>query len=87
MPDAVEPLLPLTLFLPLLAMVPGGRWALPLVAPLTLWPAFRERVRTRDYLGAWALGGLGIGIAYPQLMQKILTLGLNYSSSDQMPLG
>jgi hypothetical protein len=49
-------LLPLTLFLPLLAAVPGGRWALPLVAPLTLWPAFRERVRARDYLGAWVLG-------------------------------
>jgi hypothetical protein len=49
-------LLPLTLFLPLLTAVPGGRWALPLLAPLTLWPAFRERVRTRDYLGAWALG-------------------------------
>ena len=49
-------LLPLTLFLPLLTAVPGGRWALPLVAPLTLWPAFRERVRTRDYLGAWTLG-------------------------------
>jgi hypothetical protein len=49
-------LLPLTLFLPLLAAVPGGSWALPLVAPLTLWPAFRERVRARDYLGAWTLG-------------------------------
>ncbi|MEO6194018.1 MAG: hypothetical protein ABIS20_13490 [Thermoanaerobaculia bacterium] len=47
---------PLTLFLPLLAYLPGGRWALPLIAPLTLWPAFRERVRTRDYLGAWTLG-------------------------------
>jgi hypothetical protein len=49
-------LLPLTLFLPLLAMLPGGRWVLPLAAPLTLWFAFRERVRSRDYLGAWTLG-------------------------------
>jgi len=49
-------LLPLTLFLPLLAAVPGGRWALPLVAPLTLWLAFRERVAARDYPRACALG-------------------------------
>lgn len=49
-------LLPLTLFLPLLTAVPGGSWALPLVAPLTLWPVFRERVRTQDYLGAWTFG-------------------------------
>jgi len=49
-------LLPLTLFLPLLTMLPGGQWVLPLVAPLPLWFAFRERVRTRDYLGAWTLG-------------------------------
>jgi hypothetical protein len=52
----VSRLLPLTLLLPLLAGVPGGRWALPLAAPLTLWPVFRERVRARDYLGAWTLG-------------------------------
>ena len=49
-------LLPLTLFLPLLTMLPGGQWVLPLAAPLTLWFAFRERVRVRDYLGAWTLG-------------------------------
>jgi hypothetical protein len=49
-------LLPLTVFLPLLAALPGGRWALPLAAPLTLWFAFRERVRSQDYLGAWTLG-------------------------------
>src|SRR5436305_709111 len=49
-------LLPLTLLLPLLAVVPGGAWALPLIAPLTLWLAFRERVRAQDYLGAWTLG-------------------------------
>ena len=49
-------LLPATIFLPLLAALPGGVWALPLVAPLTLWFPFRERVRGRDYLGAWTLG-------------------------------
>lgn len=49
-------LLPLTILLPLLAVVPGGAWVLPLVAPLTLWPAFRERVGARDYLAAWTLG-------------------------------
>jgi hypothetical protein len=46
----------LTPFVPLLALVPGGQWALPLVAPLTLWFAFRERVREADYYRAWTLG-------------------------------
>jgi hypothetical protein len=54
--DSAGRLLPLTLFLPLLAAVPGGRWALPLIAPLTLWLAFRERVQARDYPGAVTLG-------------------------------
>ncbi|HEV7514724.1 MAG TPA: hypothetical protein VGR07_00340 [Thermoanaerobaculia bacterium] len=49
-------LLALTPFLPWLGLLPGGRWALPLLAPLTLYPAFAERVRRRDYLGAWSLG-------------------------------
>jgi hypothetical protein len=39
-----------------MGLLPGGRWALPLLAPLTLYPAFAERVRRRDYLGAWSLG-------------------------------
>ncbi len=51
-------LLLLTPLLPLLALLPGGRWALPLLAPLTLYFAFRERVRARNYLGAWGLGML-----------------------------
>lgn len=46
----------LTPFLPLLALIPGGSWALPLAAPLTLWPAFRDRVREGDYFRAWTLG-------------------------------
>lgn len=49
-------LLALTLLLPLLAALPAaGKWLLPLVAPLTLYPAFRERVLARDYRAAWAL--------------------------------
>ena len=49
-------LLVLTPFLPWLGLLPGGRWALPLLAPLTLYPAFVDRVRRQDYLGAWSLG-------------------------------
>jgi hypothetical protein len=46
----------LTPFVPLLAALPGGLWLLPLLAPLTLYPAFAERVRERDYFKAWQLG-------------------------------
>jgi len=46
----------LTPFLPLLTLIPGGKWALPLVAPLTLRFAFKERVREGDYFRAWTLG-------------------------------
>ncbi len=46
----------LTPFLPLLALLPGGKWALPLAAPLTLWFAFRERVKEGDTYRAWTLG-------------------------------
>lgn len=46
----------LTPFLPLVVLVPGGNWALPLAAPLTLYGAFRERVREGDYYRAWTLG-------------------------------
>ena len=46
----------LTPFLPLFALVPGGKWALPLAAPLTLWLAFRDRVKEGDYYRAWVLG-------------------------------
>lgn len=49
-------LLVLTPFLPWLGLLPGGRWALPLLAPLTLYLAFAARVRRQDYLGAWSLG-------------------------------
>lgn len=46
----------LTPLVPFLALLPGSIWYLPLVAPLTLYPAFAVRVRERDYLGAWLLG-------------------------------
>lgn len=46
----------LTPFLPLLTLISGGKWALPLVAPLTLYFSFRDRVRAGDYLRAWTLG-------------------------------
>ena len=49
-------LLVLTPLLPLLGLLPGGRFLLPLVAPLTLYPDFVGRVRRRDYLGAWSRG-------------------------------
>jgi hypothetical protein len=46
----------LTLFLPLLAAVPGSGWILPAVAPLTLYPVFCRRVRIGDTFDAWQLG-------------------------------
>lgn len=49
-------LLCLTPLLPLLVALPGGKWALPLLAPLTLYPAFRARVRAGDTWSAWTLG-------------------------------
>lgn len=49
-------LLLLTPFLPLLAALPGGGWMLGLLAPLTVYPGFVDRVRERDYWGAWRLG-------------------------------
>ena len=48
--------LALTPLLPLLAAIPaGGRWMLPLLAPLTVYPAFAARVRRGDHAAAWRL--------------------------------
>jgi hypothetical protein len=45
-----------TLVLPLaLGSLPGGRWLLPLLAPLALYPGFAARVRARSYYSAWKL--------------------------------
>jgi hypothetical protein len=50
-------LVALTPLLPAVAAAPaGGRWALPLLAPLTVYPAFVARVRRGDYEAAWRLG-------------------------------
>jgi hypothetical protein len=46
----------LTPLLPLLVALPGGSWALPLLAPLAVYPAFAEQVRRRAYGAAWGLG-------------------------------
>ena len=49
--------LALTPLLPLAAAIPAvGRWALPLAAPLTVYPAFAARVRRGDYEAAWRVG-------------------------------
>jgi hypothetical protein len=47
-------LTPLTVLLALIPVI--GGWALALLAPLTLYPFFVQRVKERDYLGAWRLG-------------------------------
>jgi hypothetical protein len=46
----------ITPLLPWLVMLPGGRWLFPLAAPLTIYPAFAQRVREGRYAAAWALG-------------------------------
>lgn len=45
-----------TPLLALLAYVPGGTWLMPLLAPLTLYPTFRSRVKSGDLRGAWLAG-------------------------------
>jgi len=57
----VTSLILLTIFVPLLAALPGGvggGWLLLAVAPLTLYPAFQRKVRAGDTVGAWQLGVL-----------------------------
>jgi hypothetical protein len=48
--------LALTPALPWLALVPFGRYLLPLLAPLVVYPFFAHFVRERRYGAAWALG-------------------------------
>jgi hypothetical protein len=48
--------LALTPLVPLLALVPGGRWLGPLVAPLALWPSFAAAVRAGERGRAFRLG-------------------------------
>ena len=57
MKPGIPILLLLTPLTALLALIPfTGGLALPLVSPMTLYPFFVERVRARDYGGAWRLG-------------------------------
>ena len=44
-----------TPLLPLVGLIPGGRFLLPLVAPLALWPAFARRVRAGSYRAAFGI--------------------------------
>jgi len=41
---------------PLVALLPGGRWLAPLVAPLPLWPSFAAAVRAGARRRAFGLG-------------------------------
>jgi hypothetical protein len=55
-------LLAATPLVPFVVLMPGGRWLLPAVAPLTLYVWFARRVRLGDYLGAWKIGMLWAGL-------------------------
>lgn len=48
--------LALTPLLPLAALLPGGRWIAPFVAPLALWPSFSAAVRAGRRRRALSLG-------------------------------
>lgn len=39
--------------MPLVGLLPGGRWLVPLAAPLALWPAFAPAVRSGRYARAF----------------------------------
>ena len=75
--------LALTPLLPLVAAIPYiGRWALPIWAPLTVYPAFAARVRRGDYEAAWQLGvawaallSLGV-IALVELWPNVAAAGI-----------
>lgn len=47
--------LALTPLVPWVGALPAGRWVVALLAPLTVYAAFVNRVRLRDYVGAWRL--------------------------------
>lgn len=56
-------LLAATLAVPLLVgSLPGGRWLLPIAAPLTLYAGFLARVREGAYYSAWKLAMLWAGL-------------------------
>jgi hypothetical protein len=56
-------LLAATVAVPLLVgSLPGGRWLLPVAAPLTLYAGFVARVREGSYYSAWKLAMLWAGL-------------------------
>jgi hypothetical protein len=78
----------LTPMLPWLVALPFGDWLLPLVAPLTVYPAFALRVREGQYGSAWrvamawaALLSLGVIIlvaVHPALAARGILHGAAY---------
>jgi len=52
-----------TPLLPLVGLAPGGRYLLPLIAPLAVWPLFSDAVRRADYRR-----GLAVGLAWAILL-------------------
>lgn len=59
---AARLLLAATPLVPFVVVVPGGRWLLPFLAPLTLYVWFSRRVRLGDYFGAWKVGMTWAGL-------------------------
>lgn len=55
-------LLAATPLVPFLVVLPGGKWLLPFVAPLTLYVWFSRRVRLGDRFGAWKIGMAWAGL-------------------------
>ena len=62
-------LLALTPLAPAISLLPGGRWAFPLLAPLTLWPLFASAVRSAAYRRA-----LGAGLVWVALLSAGVVL-------------
>jgi len=55
-------LLAATPLVPFVVAVPGARWVLPFLAPLTVYVWFSRRVRLGDYFGAWKVGMTWAGL-------------------------
>lgn len=84
----VYALLALTPLVPWLGALPGGKWGVLLLAPLTLYSAFLARVRLRDYFGAWRLATvwavlLSLGVItmvwwQPEIAEEAVLRGESY---------
>jgi hypothetical protein len=82
----------LTFFVPflagLLAGVPGIAWALPLLAPATVYRPFAARVREGDTIGAWRIallwalllsaGVIALVLAWPGAARTVILHGADY---------